>query len=140
VGPRPVNEGAEIHGKASAPGWSLLFGHKPTILADKYQIETYGSREQGRRPTATLIIFAEKTLTDGHRIARPLGVVMVAAGVVFFGISLLGGTEQPEMEKVLGVALYVATRQSIHDAAAASAAAENEREAERDNAALKKDG
>jgi predicted metal-binding membrane protein len=50
--------------------------------------------------TAALIIFAEKTLTNSHRIARPLGIVMVAAGVVFFGITLLGGTEQPEMEKM----------------------------------------
>jgi predicted metal-binding membrane protein len=50
--------------------------------------------------TAALIIFAEKTLPNSHRIARPLGVVMVAAGVVFFGITLLGGTEQPGMEKM----------------------------------------
>jgi predicted metal-binding membrane protein len=43
--------------------------------------------------TAALIIFAEKTLPDSHRIARPLGVLMVAAGVVFFGLTLFGATE-----------------------------------------------
>jgi amino acid transporter len=41
---------------------------------------------------------------------------------------------------VLGVALYVATRQRIHDAAAVSASAENETEAERDSRVIKKDG
>jgi predicted metal-binding membrane protein len=50
--------------------------------------------------TAALIIFAEKTLPNSHRIARPLGILLVAAGVVFFGITLLGGTDQPEMEKM----------------------------------------
>ena len=43
--------------------------------------------------TAALVIFAEKTLPNGHRIARPLGVLMVAGGAVFFGFSLLGGLE-----------------------------------------------
>ena len=43
--------------------------------------------------TAALIIFAEKTLPESHRIARPLGVLMVAGGVAFFGFSLLGGME-----------------------------------------------
>src|SRR5919107_3599765 len=43
--------------------------------------------------TVALIIFAEKTLPEGHRIARPLGVLMVAVGVAFFGFSLLGGME-----------------------------------------------
>ena len=50
--------------------------------------------------TAALIIFAEKTLPESHRIARPLGVLMVVAGVVFLGLTLLGGTEQPRMEKM----------------------------------------
>ncbi len=50
--------------------------------------------------TAALIIFAEKTLSESHRIARPLGVLMVAAGVVFLGLTLLGGMEQPGMEKM----------------------------------------
>ena len=43
--------------------------------------------------TAALIIFAEKTLPDGHRIARPLGVLKVAGGVVLFGLALFGATE-----------------------------------------------
>jgi predicted metal-binding membrane protein len=41
--------------------------------------------------TAALIIFAEKTITNSHLIARPLGVVMVAGGVVLLATSLLGG-------------------------------------------------
>ncbi len=53
--------------------------------------------------TAALIIFAEKTLPESHRIARPLGVLMVTSGVVLLGLSLLGGMEagtemDPEME------------------------------------------
>src|ERR687889_992748 len=43
--------------------------------------------------TAALIIFAEKTLPEGHRIARPLGVLMVVAGIVFLGLTLFGGME-----------------------------------------------
>jgi len=46
--------------------------------------------------TLALIIFAEKTLPSSHRIARPLGVLMVAGGVVFLGFTLLGGM-QPEL-------------------------------------------
>jgi predicted metal-binding membrane protein len=41
--------------------------------------------------TAALIIFAEKTIPNSHRIARPLGVVMVAGGVVLLATSFLGG-------------------------------------------------
>jgi predicted metal-binding membrane protein len=41
--------------------------------------------------TAAAIIFAEKTIAKSHRIARPLGVVMVAGGVVLLATSLLGG-------------------------------------------------
>jgi hypothetical protein len=51
--------------------------------------------------TAALIIFAEKTLPDSHRIARPLGVLMMMGGVAFLGFSLLGGTgpgAEPGME------------------------------------------
>jgi predicted metal-binding membrane protein len=66
--------------------------------------------------TAALIIFAEKTLPNGHRIARPLGILMVTGGVILLGLSLLGGmgagvemspemkavpgTEEPEMKKM----------------------------------------
>ena len=50
--------------------------------------------------TAALIIFAEKTLANSHRIARPLGVVMVAAGIVFLGLTVLGGMEQPGLEEM----------------------------------------
>jgi len=52
--------------------------------------------------TVALIIFAEKTLPESHRIARPLGVLMVAGGVAFLGFSLLGGMENgmdPAMEE-----------------------------------------
>ena len=41
--------------------------------------------------TAAVIIFAEKTLPNSHRIARPLGVVMVAGGVGLLATSLFGG-------------------------------------------------
>jgi predicted metal-binding membrane protein len=41
--------------------------------------------------TTALIIFAEKTLPSSHRIARPLGVLMVAGGLVFLGLTLFGG-------------------------------------------------
>ncbi len=41
--------------------------------------------------TAAAIIFAEKTLANSHRIAFPLGVAMVAGGVVLLGAALLGG-------------------------------------------------
>ena len=58
--------------------------------------------------TVALIIFAEKTLPESHRIARPLGVLMVSGGVVLLGLSLLGGMEagtemDPEMETGPGV-------------------------------------
>jgi predicted metal-binding membrane protein len=57
--------------------------------------------------TAALIIFAEKTLPDSHRIARPLGILMMSGGVVLLGFSLLGGMESgmemnPEPEMVPG--------------------------------------
>ena len=41
--------------------------------------------------SAAVIIFAEKTIPNSHYIARPLGVVMVAGGVVLLATSLLGG-------------------------------------------------
>src|SRR5215212_6271643 len=52
--------------------------------------------------TAALIIFAEKTLPDSHRIALPLGFLMIVGGVTFFGFSLLGGMQaemKPAMEE-----------------------------------------
>src|SRR5215211_1476625 len=42
--------------------------------------------------TAALIIFAEKTLPDSHRIAPTLGF-MIVGGVAFFGFSLLSGMQ-----------------------------------------------
>lgn len=42
--------------------------------------------------TAALIIFAEKRLPNSHRVARPLGVLMVVGGVVFLRFTLFGGT------------------------------------------------
>jgi hypothetical protein len=62
--------------------------------------------------TAALIIFAEKTLPNGHRIARPLGVFLVAGGVVLLGLALWGGMQfemnpgmesAPEMESESGM-------------------------------------
>ncbi len=47
--------------------------------------------------TAALIVFAEKTLPYSHRIARPLGILMMTGGVALLGLTLLGGT-QPAME------------------------------------------
>jgi predicted metal-binding membrane protein len=41
--------------------------------------------------SAALIIFAEKTIPNSHRIARPLGVIMVVGGVVLLGVSLASG-------------------------------------------------
>jgi predicted metal-binding membrane protein len=41
--------------------------------------------------TVAVIIFAEKTLPKSHRIALPLGVVMVAGGTVTLAASLFGG-------------------------------------------------
>ena len=49
--------------------------------------------------TAAVIIFAEKTIPNSHRIARPLGVVMVAGGVVLLATSLLSGMA-PGMESM----------------------------------------
>ena len=47
--------------------------------------------------TVALIIFAEKTLPKSHRIARPLGVLMIVGGALFLGFTLFGGGMQPEM-------------------------------------------
>jgi predicted metal-binding membrane protein len=41
--------------------------------------------------TAAAIIFVEKTLPDSHRIARPLGILMIVGGVALLGVSLFGG-------------------------------------------------
>jgi diguanylate cyclase (GGDEF)-like protein/PAS domain S-box-containing protein len=49
--------------------------------------------------TAAVIIFAEKTIPKSHRIARPLGVVMLSGGVVLLVTSLLGGMA-PGMESM----------------------------------------
>ncbi len=39
--------------------------------------------------TATIIIFIEKTLAGSHRLAQPVGILMVAGGVVLLGTPLL---------------------------------------------------
>lgn len=49
--------------------------------------------------TAAALIFAEKTIPNSHRIARPLGVVMVASGAVLLATSLFGGMS-PGMESM----------------------------------------
>lgn len=46
--------------------------------------------------TAAVIIFVEKTLPNSHRIARPLGVLMILGGAVLLGAPLLGGMEPVE--------------------------------------------
>jgi predicted metal-binding membrane protein len=56
--------------------------------------------------TAALIIFAEKTLPNSHRIARPLGILMVAGGVAFLGLTLFASTQlemSPEMNSEAGM-------------------------------------
>jgi predicted metal-binding membrane protein len=40
--------------------------------------------------TAAVIIFVEKTLPGGHRVARPLGVALVLGGVLLLGSALFG--------------------------------------------------
>jgi predicted metal-binding membrane protein len=50
--------------------------------------------------TAAVIIFAEKTIPGSHRVARPLGAVMVAGGVVLLVVSLSGGIAPPGMESM----------------------------------------
>jgi len=49
--------------------------------------------------TAAVIIFAEKTIPDSHRVAWPLGVLMVAGGVVLLVVSVLGSMA-PGMESM----------------------------------------
>jgi predicted metal-binding membrane protein len=43
--------------------------------------------------TAAVIIFVEKTIPGSHRVAWPLGAIMVAGGVILLVVSLLGGME-----------------------------------------------
>ncbi len=47
--------------------------------------------------TAAVIIFAEKTIPGSHRVATPLGILMVAGGVVLLADTLFGGMT-PGME------------------------------------------
>jgi predicted metal-binding membrane protein len=49
--------------------------------------------------SAAIIVFAEKTVPGSHRVAGPLGVVMVAGGVVLLATSLFGGMA-PGMESM----------------------------------------
>jgi predicted metal-binding membrane protein len=41
--------------------------------------------------TAAVIIFVEKTIPGSHRVARPLGVLMIGGGVALLVVPLLGG-------------------------------------------------
>jgi predicted metal-binding membrane protein len=41
--------------------------------------------------TAAVVIFAEKTIPGSHRLARPLGALMITAGAALLAVSLLGG-------------------------------------------------
>ncbi|MDQ3706432.1 MAG: DUF2182 domain-containing protein [Chloroflexota bacterium] len=47
--------------------------------------------------TAAVIIFAEKTVPGSHRVAGPLGILMIAGGLMLLVTSLLGGVA-PGME------------------------------------------
>lgn len=49
--------------------------------------------------TAAVVIFAEKTITGSHRVAGPLGMIMVAGGVVLLTDALFGGMT-PGMESM----------------------------------------
>jgi predicted metal-binding membrane protein len=49
--------------------------------------------------TAAVIIFAGKTIPDSHRVAWPLGVLMVSGGFVLLVVSVLGGMA-PGMESM----------------------------------------
>jgi predicted metal-binding membrane protein len=49
--------------------------------------------------TAAVIIFVEKTIPGSHRVAWPLGVLMVGGGVVLLVVPLLGGMA-PGMESM----------------------------------------
>jgi predicted metal-binding membrane protein len=62
--------------------------------------------------TAAIIIFAEKTIPNSHRIARPVGVLMIVGGVVLLGLPLWaemhpelnpGTQSQPGMESEPGM-------------------------------------
>jgi predicted metal-binding membrane protein len=47
--------------------------------------------------TAAVVIFVEKTIPGSHRVARPLGILMIAGGAVLLAVSLIGGMA-PSME------------------------------------------
>jgi predicted metal-binding membrane protein len=47
--------------------------------------------------TAAAVIFVEKTIPGSHRVARPLGILMIAGGAVLLAVSLIGGMA-PSME------------------------------------------
>jgi predicted metal-binding membrane protein len=60
----------------------------------------------GMMNLALVFTAAEKTLPNSHRIARPLGVLMVAGGVVLLGLTLWGGMQSetnPGMESEPGM-------------------------------------
>jgi predicted metal-binding membrane protein len=50
--------------------------------------------------TAAVVIFIEKTVPGSHRVAHPLGVLMIVGGVALLGTSLLLGGMAPEMESM----------------------------------------
>jgi predicted metal-binding membrane protein len=47
--------------------------------------------------TAAVVIFAEKTIPGSHRLARPLGVLMITGGLALLAASLLGAAA-PQMK------------------------------------------
>jgi predicted metal-binding membrane protein len=47
--------------------------------------------------TAAVVIFAEKTIPGSHRLARPLGILMIAGGLALLVASLLGAMA-PQMK------------------------------------------
>jgi predicted metal-binding membrane protein len=49
--------------------------------------------------TAAVVIFVEKTIPGSHRVARPLGVLMIAGGITLLAVSVVGGIV-PGMESM----------------------------------------
>lgn len=50
-----------------------------------------GMMNLGWMLTVALVVFVEKTVPGSHRLARPLGVLMILGGLALLGVSVLGG-------------------------------------------------
>lgn len=56
-----------------------------------------GMMNLGWMLTAAVIVFVEKTVPGSHRLARPLGVLMILGGITLLGVSVLG-VDAPQMK------------------------------------------